>query len=75
MSGRRPRAEPKQREGKPRQLYPLEVFKPLNPDKPLAPTRVPPLKAFDQNMPGHLALDDMGMIELPDEDLGTENPG
>lgn len=49
-------------------LRPVERFRPLNPDKPLAPTRVPPLKAFDPDMPGQLTLDDMGAIELPEED-------
>ena len=68
MSGRRPRAEPKQREGRARQLYPLEVFKPLDPDKPLAPYRPAKLKAFDKDMPGQLTLDDMGAIELPEEE-------
>ena len=54
---RRPRAEPKQRPGHARQLYPFERFKPLDPDKPLAPTRAPQLKAFDRVLPGQGAFD------------------
>ena len=38
-------------------LLPLETFKPLDPDKPLAPYRVPPLKAFDRQMTGQGVLD------------------
>jgi hypothetical protein len=45
---RRPRSQPKPtKAGQALKLYPLEVFKPLDPDKPLAPTRVPPLVVYD----------------------------
>jgi hypothetical protein len=54
---RRPRAEPKQYAGGPRKLYPLERYRPLDPGKPLALYRVPPLKAFDRDLPGQLRFD------------------
>ena len=38
-------------------LSPVERFKPLDPDKPLAPYRVPSLKAFDRELPGQGRFD------------------
>ena len=62
----RKRSQPKPaKPGQPLKLYPPERIRPLDPDKPLAPTKVPPLKAFDRDMPGQLTLDGMGTIELP----------
>ena len=43
--------------GQPLKLYPVEKIKPLDPDKPLAPYRAPPLKQFDRQMPGQGVLD------------------
>jgi hypothetical protein len=55
---RRPRSQPKPtKAGEALKLYPLEVFKPLDPAKPLAPYHVPALKAFDRDMPGQGRLD------------------
>jgi hypothetical protein len=55
---RRPRSQPKPATpGEALKLYPLETFKPLDPSRPLAPYRVPALKAFDRRMPGQGMLD------------------
>jgi hypothetical protein len=59
------------RPGEPNKLYPPEKFKPLDPDKPLAPYRVPALKAFDRQMPGQGVLDfdqDGPAVTWPDDD-------
>jgi hypothetical protein len=68
MGRRLRRSQPKPaKEGEPLKLYPREVFKPLDPDKPLAPYRVPPLKPFDRHMPGQLTLEDVGVIRVPED--------
>ena len=53
-------------------LKPPVKIRPLDPDKPLMPTRSPALKAFDKNMPGQLTLDQMGAIELPEGEQISE---
>ena len=71
----RTRSQPKAvKPGEPLKLYPVEKIKPPDPDKPLCPTRVPPLKPFDRDMPGQLTLDDMGAIELPGSSAATWVP-
>ena len=52
----------------PNKLRPAQKIRPLDPDKPLAPYRVPALKQFDRDMPGQLTLEDMGVIETGDDD-------
>jgi hypothetical protein len=54
---RKPAHLRKTKPGEPLKLWPVEVFKPLDPDKPLAPYRVPPLKRYDRDMPGQGRLD------------------
>jgi hypothetical protein len=73
MSARKLRkSQPKgAKPGEPYKLYPAERFKPLDPDKPLAPYRVPALKPFDRDMPGQGMLDftqDGPVVVYPDDD-------
>ena len=66
----RTRSTPKAaKPGQPYKLYPVEKIKPLDPDKPLMPTRLTePGHAKFKDIPGQLTLDDMGAIELPGEE-------
>jgi hypothetical protein len=62
-------AQPKPRAGEPVKLLPRVKFTPLDPGEPLMPTRaavIPPGKFRD--IPGQMTLDQMGAIELPEDD-------
>ena len=71
----RRRSQPKgAKPGEPYKLYPVEKVRPLDPAKPLAPFRVPALKAFDRQMPGQgmLGFSQDGPAIVYPEDLATE---
>jgi hypothetical protein len=58
---------PKFKTARANRLTTAPKIRPLDPDKPLAASRVPALKAFDRKMPRQLTLEDMGVIEAPGE--------